>query len=249
MLEVSNLVKKYGKTEAVRGINFQVQPGEILGFLGPNGAGKSTTIKICAGLLEATSGTVRINTYDIKKDTIEAKRNLGYVPENPYLYEQLTGREFLQLVSDIYLKDVEAAERETRVSDILELLEMSSKADELIGSYSQGMGRKIILAAAFIHKPKVILLDEPTHGLDAYSARVVKDLFQKQADEGSAILLTTHVMEIAERLCDRIAVIYEGKIKAVGTLEQLRQTAASQESTLEDIFLQITREEKKEAAG
>ncbi|MEJ6951205.1 ABC transporter ATP-binding protein [Natronospora cellulosivora (SeqCode)] len=250
MLEVRDLFKSYGKMEAVKGINFQIKPGEIFGFLGPNGAGKTTTIKICSGLLKADSGKVLINSYDIQKEPVEAKRNLGYVPENPYLYDRLTAREFLQLVSDIYLKDLDFHEKESRINNILELLEMDKRADELIGSYSKGMGRKIILAAAFLHRPKVVLLDEPTHGLDAYSAKTVKDLFRKQANEGSAILLTTHVMEIAERLCDRIAVIYEGKIKAVGTLEQLRQKATSKDSSLEDIFLKLTKkEETEEVAG
>ncbi len=240
MLEVKNLVKNYGKKQAVKGINFTVRPGEIFGFLGHNGAGKTTTIKVSSGLLKPTSGSVKICGYDIVTQPVEAKKNLGYVPENPYLYDKLTGREFLSMVSGIYMKGMSDAG--SSINHLLEQLQMFDEADQLIGSYSQGMRRKITLGAALLHKPKVMLLDEPTTGLDAVSAKAAKDMFRKHADEGAAVLFTTHILEIAERICDRIGVIYHGELIAVGTLDELKEKASSSGSTLEDIFLKLTQE-------
>ncbi|MDQ2085229.1 ABC transporter ATP-binding protein [Herbivorax sp. ANBcel31] len=248
MLEVIDLVKNYGKKQAVKGISFTVKPGEIFGFLGHNGAGKSTTIKICSGLLKPTSGNVKICGHDIASHPIDAKRNLGYVPENPYLYSKLTGREFLMMVSGIYSKKVSKDELK-RIDDLLEELQIIDDADKLIGTYSQGMRRKITVGAAILHRPKVLLLDEPTTALDAVSAKVAKDLFRKYANEGSAILFTTHIMEIAERICDRIGVIYQGELIAVGTLNQLKEKAALPGSTLEDIFVELTKSNQMESDG
>ncbi|MFP4460592.1 MAG: ABC transporter ATP-binding protein [Thermotogota bacterium] len=244
MLEIRQLVKNYGNKKAVKGISLSVKPGEIYGFLGHNGAGKTTTIKVCTGLLKPTAGQVTIQGYDIVKQPLEAKQKSGYVPENPYLYNKLTGREFLETISTIYMKD-RKKEADKQIEELLETLQMSEHADLLIGTYSQGMRRKITLCAALFHNPQVIFLDEPTSGLDAASAKAAKDLFRKHADKGASVLFTTHVLEIAERLCDRIGIIYQGQLKAEGTFEELKAQFESPGSTLEDIFLNITEETGK----
>lgn len=244
MLEVNNLVKNYGKKEAVKNISFKINPGEIYGFLGHNGAGKTTTIKACTGLLKPSAGDIKICGYDIVSQPLEAKKNFGYVPENPYLYDKLTGREFLNVVSDVYMKrkNNDTAEK---INSLLEDLQMTNDADKLIGSYSHGMRRKITLCAALLHNPSVIFLDEPTNGLDASSARAAKDLFRKYADQGSAVLFTTHVLEIAEKLCDRIGIIDQGELLAEGSFEELKEKYKEFGSTLEDIFLGITKSRKE----
>lgn len=242
MLEVTDLVKHYGKIRAVDGISFAVKPGEVFGFLGPNGAGKTTTIKVCTGLLKPTRGQVSVDGFDITRQPEEAKRKLGYAPDNPFLYEKLTAREFLQFVGAVYLRN-EPAGVNGRVDEVLEMIGLAARADELIEGYSFGMKRKVTLCAAILHRPKVLLLDEPTSGLDAASARLVKDIFRQLAKTGSAVLLTTHIMEIAERLCDRIGIINNGKLIAVGTLAELREQTRSPGSTLEDVFLSLTEKE------
>jgi ABC-2 type transport system ATP-binding protein len=247
MLEVTNLTKHYGKTRAVDGITFTIEPGEVFGFLGPNGAGKTTTIKVCTGLLKPTEGQVKVAGFDIVRQSVEAKANLGYVPDAPFLYDKLTGREFLRFVGAVYLRKTPAAV-DGRVDEILELVDLADRADELLEGYSFGMKRKITLGAAILHRPRVLLLDEPTVGLDAVSARRAKDVFRQMAESGSAVLLTTHIMEIAERLCERIGIIHRGKLVAVGTLAELREQAQSPGSTLEDVFLSLT-EEEQEGAG
>jgi len=247
MLEVIDLVKHYGKIRAVDGVSFTVREGELFGFLGPNGAGKTTTIKVCTGLLKPTRGQVRVGGFDIAREPVEAKGNLGYAPDNPFLYEKLTAREFLQFVGAVYLRKKPAGVME-RVDEVLEMIGLADRADELIERYSFGMKRKVVLCAAILHRPRVLLLDEPTSGLDAASARLVKDVFRGLAEKGSAVLLTTHIMEIAERLCDRIGIINEGKLIAVGTLAELREQAKSPGSTLEDVFLSLTEKEEENAS-
>jgi len=244
MLEVNNLVKNYGKKEAVKNISFKIKPGEIYGLLGHNGAGKTTTIKACTGLLKPTSGGIKICGFDIVSQPLEAKKNFGYVPENPYLYDKLTGREFLNVVSDVYMKR-KSNDTVGKINSLLEDLQLTNDADKLIGTYSHGMRRKITLCAALLHNPSVIFLDEPTTGLDASSARAAKDLFRKYADEGSAVLFTTHVLEIAEKLCDRIGIIYQGELLAEGSFEELKEKYKAFGSTLEDIFLSITDSRKE----
>lgn len=239
MLSVKNVKKSYGTTDAVKEVSFEIKPGEILGFLGPNGAGKTTTIKMCCGLLIPDQGAITIENFDMAKSPEAAKKLLGYVPDEPFLYDKLTGRQFLDFVSEIYA--VEPADFDERLNEWLEALDMIEKIDELIGSYSRGMKRKIALMAGMIHNPKVLLLDEPTLGLDAVSAKKSKEIIRKMAKQGTAVLLTTHVMEIAEQICDRIAVISHGKIIAEGTLEELRNQAA-QQGTLEEVFFKLTEE-------
>lgn len=238
MLKVSELQKSYGNTKAVQGISFEVRPGEILGFLGPNGAGKTTTIKICSGLLLPTAGYVTLCDQDIVTKPTDAKKHLGYVPDDPFLYDKLTGRQFLNFVGDIY--GIEPKIRLERMDYMFNALDMEDKSDELIGGYSRGMKRKIALMAGIIHSPKILLLDEPTLGLDAVSAKKAKDMIKEMAYENkTAVLLTTHVMEIAEQICDRIAVISKGKLVAVGTLKEL-QEKAQEGTTLEEVFVNLT---------
>ncbi|TYQ17944.1 UNVERIFIED_CONTAM: ABC-2 type transport system ATP-binding protein [Acetivibrio alkalicellulosi] len=245
MLEIKNLVKNYGKKEAVKSISLSVKPGEIYGFLGHNGAGKTTTIKVCTGLLKPTSGSVKICGYDIVSQPLKAKENFGYVPDNPYLYNKLTGREFLDLVSGIYMKG-KRKDAVKRIDQLLQDMQMTDNADKLIETYSHGMRRKITLCSALLHHPSVIFLDEPTTGLDVSSAKAAKDIFRKHADEGCSILFTTHVLEIAERLCDRIGIICQGEIIAEGTFEELKEKFEKPGSTLEDIFLNITEQNRGE---
>ena len=244
MLEIKQLIKNYGNKKAVKGISLSVKPGEIYGFLGHNGAGKTTTIKVCTGLLKPTAGQVTIQGYDIVKQPLEAKQKSGYVPENPYLYNKLTGREFLESISMIYMKN-QKKEALQRIVALLESFQMIEYADQLIETYSQGMRRKITLCAALLHNPQVIFLDEPTSGLDAASAKVAKDLFRKHADQGAAVLFTTHVLEIAERLCDRIGIVYQGHLKAEGTFDELKAQFEKPGSSLEEIYLNITEVSEK----
>ena len=244
MLKVSELQKSYGNTNAVQGISFEVRPGEILGFLGPNGAGKTTTIKICSGLLLPTSGNVTLCDRDIVTNPTEAKKYLGYVPDDPFLYEKLTGRQFLNFVGEIYGIDPQV--RQERMEYMFKDLDMEHKSDELIGGYSRGMKRKIALMAGIIHSPKILLLDEPTLGLDAVSAKKAKDIIKEMAyEQNAAVLLTTHVMEIAEQICDRIAMISKGKLVAVGTLNEL-QLRAKEGTTVEEVFVNLTNESELE---
>lgn len=245
MLRVNNIKKKYGHNEAVKGVQFNIKPGEIYGFLGPNGAGKTSTIKMCCGLLNPDFGEIIVNGIDLHKNPKEAKKYIGYVPDEPFLYDKLTGRQFIDFVGEIY--GVSPAERLERMEYLLNLLDLSDKGNELIGSYSRGMKRKVALIAGIIHKPKVLFLDEPTLGLDAISAKKSKDLIKDIAyKEGTAVLLTTHVMEIAEQICDRIAVISKGQIIAEGTLEALKNHSKNQ-GNLEDVFFDLTQETVSES--
>ncbi|WP_350342677.1 ABC transporter ATP-binding protein [Proteinivorax tanatarense] len=247
MLKVSNLHKSYGSIVAVDGIDFEIKSGEILGFLGPNGAGKTTTIKVCSGMLIPTQGSVTLCDYDIIKEPTEAKRQLGYVPDDPFLYEKLTGRQFLEFVGEVY--NLSPKQRQQRIEKMLLDFELEEKADELIETYSRGMRRKIALIAGIIHNPNILLLDEPTLGLDAVSAKKAKDIIKHMAyKENTAVLLTTHIMEIAEQICDRIAVISKGKLVAIGTLEELQQKAKTK-ATLEEVFVNITQQEAGKKVG
>jgi len=239
MLEVSNLVKHYGKIKAVDDISFTVKPGEVFGFLGLNGAGKTTTIKVCTGLLKPTSGQVKVAGFDIMADSIKAKQNFGYVPDSPFIYDKLTPVEFLQFVGTVYMGKNDSLIN-ARIDEMLAMFGLADRSRDLIESFSFGMKRKVSICAAMIHHPKVLLLDEPTTGMDAPSAKQAKDAFGRLAETGSAVVLTTHIMEIAERLCDRIGIINQGKIIAVGTLDELRSQASSDGSTLEDVFIALT---------
>jgi ABC-2 type transport system ATP-binding protein len=237
LIETSHVVKHYGSKVAVEDVSFQVNAGEIFGFLGPNGAGKTTTIKMIVGLLRPTSGTIKTAGYDVITQPIQAKASCGFVPDEPNLYAKLTGRELLRFVGDLY--GLDAAQIARRSEELLRLFGLSEAADETTDSYSHGMKQKTSLAAALVHDPKVLILDEPTVGLDPKSARLIKDILRQMADRGAAVLLSTHILEIAQNMCDRIAIINHGKVIASGTMEELRQHGEG-ESSLEDIFLGLT---------
>ncbi len=238
LIQTRNLVKRYGDKVAVDDISFDVRAGEIFGFLGPNGAGKTTTIKIIVGLLRPTSGSVMVAGYDVQQQPTQAKASSGYVPDTPNLYAKLTGRELLRFVGDLYDLDRQLATR--RVDELLRTFDLTSAADDTIDSYSHGMQQKTALAAALMHDPKVLVLDEPTVGLDPKSARLIKDILRQMAERGTAVFLSTHILEIAERMCDRIGIINQGKLIAAGTMEELRALDQSGQASLEDIFLSLT---------
>ena len=238
LIETRNLVKRYGDKIAVNNVSFDVRAGEIFGFLGPNGAGKTTTIKIIVGLLRPTSGSVKVAGYDVQQQPMQAKAASGYVPDTPNLYAKLTGRELLRFVGDLYDLDRKLATQ--RVDDLLRMFDLTGAADDTIDSYSHGMQQKIALAAALMHDPKVLVLDEPTVGLDPKSARLIKDILRQMAERGTAVFLSTHILEIAERMCDRIGIIDHGELIAAGTMDELRALGKSGERSLEDIFLSLT---------
>ena len=236
VIHAYQLTKRYGDTLAVDQVDFTVYPGEIFGFLGPNGAGKTTTIKMLIGLLQPTSGTAFIAGHDIQREPLQAKAAFGYVPDQPQLPEKLTAREYLQFIAGLYrIAPATAMQRATEYLTMFDLLE---RADDLLGGYSHGMQQKAAVTGALLHQPRALLLDEPTVGLDPRSARLMKDVLRTMAAEGTAIMLTTHILEIAERLCHRVAIINQGRIIAMGTLDELRHTTT--ETSLEDIFLELT---------
>lgn len=237
LISTEKLVKRYGDKVAVNNVTFDVRGGEVFGFLGPNGAGKTTTIKMIVGLLRPTSGTVRVAGYDVQSQALQAKAASGYVPDTPNLYPKLSGRELLRFVGDLYEVDPQQVQR--RSEEFLKLFELDQAGDDAIDSYSHGMQQKTALAAALIHDPRVLVLDEPTVGLDPRSARLIKDLLRQMAERGSAIFLSTHILEIAERMCDRIGIINKGELIAIGTMEELRAMGKG-EASLEDIFLGLT---------
>jgi ABC-2 type transport system ATP-binding protein len=238
LIETRNLVKKYGDKVAVNDVSLTVQAGEVFGFLGPNGAGKTTTIKMIVGLLQPTSGTVKVAGYDVQAQPLQAKAASGYVPDTPNLYAKLTGRELLRFVGDLY--DLDRQHMTQRTEELLRVLDLGEAADNTIDSYSHGMQQKASLAAALMHDPKVLVLDEPTVGLDPKSARLIKDILRQMAERGSAVFLSTHILEIAERMCDRIGIINKGELVAVGSMNELRSLGKAGEVSLEDIFLGLT---------
>jgi ABC-2 type transport system ATP-binding protein len=240
LITTDHLVKKYGEKTAVDNVSFEVYGGEIFGFLGPNGAGKTTTIKMIAGLLRTTSGQVKVGGYDVQAQPQLAKAIMGYVPDEPNLYAKLTGRELMRFVGDLYGLRREQVDR--RIEELLRLFALVEAGDDTIDSYSHGMQQKTALAAALVHDPRVLVLDEPTVGLDPKSARLIKDILRQMADRGAAVFLSTHILEIAERMCDRIGIIHQGRLIAVGTMDELRaaEGAVGGQTSLEDIFLTLT---------
>ena len=238
LIETRNLIKRYGEKVAVNNVSFDVYSGEVFGFLGPNGAGKTTTIKMIVGLLQPTSGAVKVAGYDVQTQSMRAKASCGYVPDTPNLYAKLTGRELLRFVSDLYNLDRDQVAH--RIDELLRMFDLAAAADDTVDSYSHGMQQKTSLAAALMHDPKVLVLDEPTVGLDPKSARLIKDILRQLADRGAAVMLSTHILEIAERMCDRIGIINKGQLIAVGTMEELRTLDKTGQTSLEDIFLGLT---------
>ncbi|MDO5718778.1 MAG: ABC transporter ATP-binding protein [Tissierellia bacterium] len=237
MIKIENLLKKFGNKYAVDHIDLEVKPGEIFGFLGPNGAGKTTTIKMMVGLIEPDEGSINLAGIDMRKNSLEAKRHLSYVPDNPDIYEKMTGIQYLNFLSNIY--KITKNEREKRIKRYAEIFEMEDNLGSFISSYSHGMKQKICLIGALIHEPDIFILDEPMVGLDPKSSFNLKKIMRNRCAEGKSVFFSTHVMEVAEKLCDRIAIIKDGKIIAVGTLEEIKKQAKD-EGSLEKIFLELT---------
>jgi ABC-2 type transport system ATP-binding protein len=238
MIEVQQLVKRYGNFTAVNQLTFSVPRGTLFGFLGPNGAGKTTTMRMIAQILRPTTGEILIGGVPTWKKPQVIKQMIGYIPDRPYVYEKLTGAEFIRFVAALYGQEGPAVER--RMNELLELFELTPWRDELTESYSHGMRQKLIIASAFAHRPEVIVVDEPMVGLDPRSARTLKDLFRAYVDRGGTILMSTHTLEVAEAMCDRIAIIQRGELLAEGTMAELRAKGASGDDSLEAVFLRLT---------
>jgi len=238
MIAVENLVKRYGAFTAVDGVSLDVKPGQIHGFLGPNGAGKTTTIRIIAGLLKPTSGRVLVNNHDLSAEPEAAKAALGFIPDRPFIYEKLTAGEFLRFHAGLYGMD--DGEIDARIREMLEIFELGRWQHELVESFSHGMKQRLVMSAAFLHRPKAVLVDEPMVGLDPRGARLIKDVFRRMSEHGVAILMSTHTLEVAEEMCDLISIILKGKIIAHGTVDQLRAMAGNPDEELTPVFLKLT---------
>jgi ABC-2 type transport system ATP-binding protein len=238
MIRLEGLSKSYGKFTAVHPLDLHVEAGELFGFLGPNGAGKTTTIRLLTGVLRPTAGRVLIGGHDVAKEPAAAKQQLGYIPDRPFLYEKLTGSEFLRFVSGLWGQEGPAVE--ARASELLELFELTAWKDTLVESYSHGMRQKLLISSALIHGPRLIVVDEPMVGLDPKAARMIKELLRTFVEQGGTVFLSTHTLEVAEALCDRIAIIQAGRIRAMGTMDELRAEAETGAAGLEEIFLKLT---------
>jgi ABC-2 type transport system ATP-binding protein len=238
MIRLENLTKLYGSFRAVDDIALHVPKGSLHGFLGPNGAGKTTTLRMIAGILRPTAGRITIGGHDIARNPIAAKALLGFIPDRPFVYDKLTGAEFLRFVAGLYGQDGPLVER--RIDELLEIFELSTWKNELVESYSHGMRQKLIISSALIHRPELIVVDEPMVGLDPRAARLLKDLFREFVGRGGTVLMSTHTLEIAEALCERIAIIQGGKIIAAGSMEELKAQHAGGSLGLEDLFLKLT---------
>ncbi len=245
MIEFFELNKKFGDFYAVKELTLRVHPGEIFGFLGPNGAGKTTTIRMMAGLMKPTSGRILLGGRDVAREPERAKEILGYIPDRPYLYEKLTGEEFLDFIAGLYRLNAKDG-WQRRAAELLELFDLSGWRQELIESYSHGMRQRLVITAALIHRPQVLIVDEPAVGLDPKGTQLVKNLFRDLVKEGMTIFLSTHILGIAEELCQRIGIIQGGQMIALGTMDELRKQAKISEGRLEPLFLKLTEEERNE---
>ena len=238
MIAVENLVKRFGKFTAVDGVSINVEPGQIHGFLGPNGAGKTTSIRMIAGLLKPDSGRILVNGHDLAREPEAAKASLGFIPDRPFIYDKLTAGEFLRFHGGLYGMD--GGDTETRITEMLEIFELGRWQHELVESFSHGMKQRLVMSAAFLHRPKAVLVDEPMVGLDPRGARLIKDIFRRMASHGVAILMSTHTLEVAQEMCDLISIILKGKIIAHGTVADVRAMAGTADEELTAVFLKLT---------
>lgn len=238
MIRLEGLTKRYGSLTAVDAVDLEIAPGQIFGLLGPNGAGKTSTLRMIAGILRPDEGRVTIHGHDVVEEPYLAKQLLGFVPDRPFVYGKLTGVELLRFVAGLYGQDGPEVER--RIEELLALWDLSPWRDELVESYSHGMRQKLIISSALVHRPEVLVIDEPMVGLDPKSARLLKDLLRAFVARGGTILISTHTLEFAEALCARMAVINEGRVVAEGSMEELRRQVAIESGRLETIFLKLT---------
>ena len=238
MIELKNLTKRFGDIVAVHRLNLSVSEGEIFGFIGPNGAGKTTTLRMMGGVLAPTEGSVIIDGIDMAEEPEKAKKRIGFIPDRPFLYEKLTGMEFLRFTADLY--DIGDGEFREKSEKILKQFSLYHWGDELVESYSHGMKQRLIISAAILHDPKVIVVDEPMVGLDPAGTRMVKNLFQNLAKEGTTIFMSTHTLGMAEDVCDRIGIIHKGSLIATGTTQELMGRAQVREGDLEEVFMILT---------
>jgi ABC-2 type transport system ATP-binding protein len=237
-VRLSGVSKRYGDVLAVDRLDLEVRRGEVLGLLGPNGSGKSTTLKMILGLVKPDSGSINVLGVDVEKDPIAVRRKVGYVPESPRIYEFLTGLEFLDFIGDVY--GMASEERREQVEEFVKAFDLEGREGDLMSSYSEGMKQKVVIISALMHRPELLLLDEPLSGLDPRSARIVKDLLRELASQGVTTIMSTHVLEIAQAMCNRIAIMHGGRLLALGTMEELRQKARMPGAGLEDLFLKLT---------
>jgi ABC-2 type transport system ATP-binding protein len=242
MIRIENLSKRFGGFTALQDLNLHVRRGEVFGFLGPNGAGKTTTMKIIVGLMRPTSGSVRVAGMDVAAESIRTRRLIGYIPDHPFLYEKLSGWEFLRFIAGVYGMEPTSAER--RSGELLRLFELSDWADELIESYSHGMKQRLIMAAALLHRPELVVVDEPMVGLDPRGAVLVKTIFRNLCASGQgSVFLSTHTLEVAEDLCDRVAILHRGRVVAQGSMDEIRRQVGDDPRRgegLQELFLRLT---------
>lgn len=237
MLKIDHLTKVFGDKRAVDNLTLQILPGEIYGFIGHNGAGKTTTIKCCCGILRFEEGEIQINGVSVRSDPLSCKRNLAYIPDSPDMYGFMSGVAYLNFVADVF--GVSASDRETRIKKYADLFELTDDLAQPISAYSHGMKQKLTICAAFLHEPKLIVMDEPFVGLDPIASHTLKGLMREHCDNGGAIFFSTHVLEVAEKLCDKVAIIKDGRLIASGTMEEVKGN-----SSLEDVFLELEGDEK-----
>ena len=247
MIELRSLTKRYGSFTAVNAVDLDVPRGELFGFLGPNGAGKTTTIRVMMGILRATSGQVFLDGHDIERAPEQAKAIAGFIPDRPFIYEKLSGGEFLEFVGKLHRLDSRHMSR--RIAELLEHLELAQWKDELVESYSHGMKQRLVICAALIHQPRILIVDEPMVGMDPKGARTIKDLFRSLSQNGTTIFLSTHSISVAEEICHRIGIIQRGRLIASGTMSELHERASGCHANLESVFLELTREQEREALG
>jgi ABC-2 type transport system ATP-binding protein len=243
MITLSGVEKRYGDFQALRPLDLEVHDGEVFGFLGPNGAGKTTTIRMLSGVLKPTNGTIHVDGIDIVEQPVESRRRIGYIPDRPYLYEKLTAREFLQFVGGIY--GVDDATVRSRGDALLAENDLLDRADELVEAFSHGMKQRLVLSASLLHRPRLLIVDEPMVGLDPAGKRRIKDKFREVADSGRSVFLSTHSLDTAQEVCDRVGILYKGRLVALGTVDELIDARGT--ADLEQVFLQITQEESDTA--
>ena len=232
MLKIEHLTKKYGEKKAVDNLSLHIRPGEIYGFIGHNGAGKTTTLRSCCGILQYDSGEIMIDGVSVKTDALDCKRNIAYIPDNPDLYEFMTGIQYLNFVADIF--DVGVADRKYRIRHYADAFELTADLAQPISAYSHGMKQKLAIISALVHQPKLIIMDEPFVGLDPKASHLLKSIMRESCDHGSAIFFSTHVLEVAEKLCDKVAIIKAGKLVKAGTMEDVKG-----DTSLEEVFLEL----------